>query len=81
MMKEWHANCYYLLDGPISKHLAHADTYVLLGGIYEKQGTKVEAEKVYTKRLAVEGIPDHYKVRMKVLLNALKSSPPDAQNK
>jgi hypothetical protein len=81
MMKEWHANCSYLLDGPISKHLAHADAYLLLGGIYDKQGKKVEAEKVYTKGLAVEGIPDHCKVRMKVRLNALKSSPPDAQNK
>jgi predicted negative regulator of RcsB-dependent stress response len=54
---------------------------VLLGGIYEKQGNKAEAEDVYNKGLDVEGIPDQYKVRMKVRLEALKGTPPDGQEK
>ena len=34
-----------VLDGLITKYPAYADAYVLLGGIYEKQGKKAEAEK------------------------------------
>jgi tetratricopeptide (TPR) repeat protein len=70
-----------VLDGLISKYPAYADAYVLLGGIYEKQGSKAEAEGVYHKGLAVEGMPDHYKVRMKVRLDALKAASSDAQKK
>ncbi len=70
-----------VLDGLITKYPAYADAYVLLGGIYEKQGKKEEAEGVYNKGLAVEGIPDQYKVRMKVRLEALKGAPPDSQKK
>jgi predicted negative regulator of RcsB-dependent stress response len=54
---------------------------MLLGGIYEKQGKKAQAEGLYNKGLAVEGMPNQYKVRMKVRLNALKAAPPDAQEK
>jgi Tfp pilus assembly protein PilF len=61
-----------VLEDLIAKYPVYADAYVLLGGIYEKQGKKVEAEGVYNRGLAVEGIPDQYKVRMKVLLDALK---------
>jgi hypothetical protein len=39
---------------------------------FEEQGKEAEAEGVYNKRLATEGIPDQYKVRMKVRLDALK---------
>ena len=70
-----------VLDGIITRHPAYADAYVLLGGIYEKQGKRAEAEKVYNKGLAAEGIPDQYKLRMKVRLDALKGSPPDPQKK
>jgi len=70
-----------VLDGLITKYPAYADAYVLLGGIYEKQGRKAEAERVYNKGLAAEGIPDQYKVRMKVRLDALKGALPDAQKK
>ena len=51
-----------VLDGLITKYPAYADAYVLLGGIYEKQGKKAEAEGVYNRGLAVEGMPDQYKV-------------------
>lgn len=70
-----------VLDGLITKYPTYADAYVLLGGIYEKQGKKAQAEGLYNKGLAVEGMPDQYKVRMKVRLNALKAAPPDAQEK
>ena len=69
-----------VLDGLITKYPAYADAYVLLGGIYEKQGKKAQAEG-YNKGLAVESMPDQYKVRMKVRLNALKGAPQDAQKK
>jgi tetratricopeptide (TPR) repeat protein len=70
-----------VLDGLITKYPAYIDAYVLLGGIYEKQGKKAEAEGVYNKGLAAEGIPDKDKIHMKVRLNALKGSPSDAQKK
>src|SRR5208283_811517 len=70
-----------ILDGLITKYPAYADAYVLLGGIYEKQGKKAEDEGVYNKGLAADGIPDQYKVRMKKRLEALKGAPPDAQKK
>ncbi len=70
-----------VLDGLISRYPAYADAYVLLGGIYEKQGKKAEAEGVYNRGLAVEGIPDQYKVLMKVRLETLKGASPDLQKK
>ncbi|MFA6220787.1 MAG: tetratricopeptide repeat protein [Desulfomonilaceae bacterium] len=70
-----------VLDGLITKYAAYADAYVLLGAIYEKQGKKEQAEGVYNKGLAVTGMPDQYKVRMKARLNALKGNPPGALQK
>jgi tetratricopeptide (TPR) repeat protein len=70
-----------VLDNLINKYPTYADAYVLLGAIYEKQEKKAQAEGVYRKGLAVESIPDNYKVRMKSRLGALKSSPPDVQQK
>ncbi|MBI4965957.1 MAG: tetratricopeptide repeat protein [Desulfomonile tiedjei] len=69
------------LDGLITRYPANADAYVLLGGIYEKQGKKAEAEGVYNKGLAVAGMPDQYKIRMKVRLEALKGAPQDEPEK
>ncbi len=34
-----------VLDGLITRYPAYADAYMLLGGIYEKQGKKAEAEE------------------------------------
>jgi tetratricopeptide (TPR) repeat protein len=70
-----------VLDSLITKYPAYADAYVLLGGIYEEQGKTPEAERVYSRGLAVEGMPDKYKVLMKVRLHALKGGPPDAEKK
>jgi tetratricopeptide (TPR) repeat protein len=70
-----------VLDGIITRYPAYADAYMLLGGIYEKQGKSGEAEKVYKKGLAAEGVPEQYKLRMKARLDALKSSLPDAPKK
>ena len=61
-----------VLDGLITRYPAYADAYVLLGGIYEKQGKNAEAERVYSRGLAAEGIPNQNKVAMKARLNALK---------
>ena len=62
------------LEALIEKQPSFGDSYVLLGGIFEKQGKKSEAEKVYRKGLAAEGIPDSYKARMKARLEATKGS-------
>ncbi len=62
-----------VLNGLITRYPAYADAYVLLGGIYEKQGKKAEAEQVYNRGLAAEGIPNQYKVAMKARLEALKA--------
>jgi predicted Zn-dependent protease len=70
-----------VLDGLIQRHPAYADAYVLLGGIYEKQGNRAEAESVYKRGLAADGMPNHYKVRMKLRLDALKGATPDEQKK
>ena len=63
-----------VLDGLITKYPAYADAYALLGGIYEKQGNKIEAGEVYSKGLAADGVPENYKVRMKARLEALKAA-------
>lgn len=45
-----------VLDRLIARYPAYAEAYVLLGGIYEKQGKKAEAEEVYIKGIALEGM-------------------------
>ena len=61
-----------VLNGLIEKYPAYADAYLLLGGIYEKQGKKSEAREIYGNALAAEGIPDHVKQRIGAQLDALK---------
>ncbi len=70
-----------VLEGLITKYPAYADAYVLLGGIYERQGKKADAQEVYNKALAADGIPDQYKVRMKMGLEALRRASTDARGK
>lgn len=70
-----------VLEDILTKSPAYADAYVLLGGIYEKQGKKAEAETVYNRGLVTAGIPAQYKVRLKVRLEILKGNLPDAQKK
>ncbi len=61
-----------VLDDLITKYPTYADAYILLGGIYEKQGKGAEAERVYIKGIATEGIPNQYKVRMKFRLDTFR---------
>ena len=70
-----------VLDELIAKFPDSADAYILLGGICEKQGKGAKAEEVYNKGLAVASIPFPYKLRMKMRLEALKGTFPEAQNK
>ncbi|MFH1116079.1 MAG: DUF5615 family PIN-like protein [Pseudomonadota bacterium] len=70
-----------VLDEIIAKYPNSGDAYILLGGIYKKQGKEAEAEEVYNKGLAVGSIPLPYKVRMKMRLEALKGTSPEAQDK
>jgi tetratricopeptide (TPR) repeat protein len=69
------------LEGLITKQPSYPDSYLLLGGIFEKQGKTKEAERVYGKGLAAEGIPDSYKVRMKAKVDAMKGTAGDAPRK
>ena len=56
----------------IEKQPAYAAAYDLLGGTYEKQGKKEEAEKVYQKALETDSISDRDKFRIGAQLEALK---------
>jgi tetratricopeptide (TPR) repeat protein len=56
----------------IEKQPTFADAYLLLGGTYEKQDKKEEAEKIYKKALETDGIPDQYRRRIAAQLEALK---------
>jgi Tfp pilus assembly protein PilF len=60
------------LEALIEKQPAYADSYLLLGGIYEKQGEKEEAEKIYKKALEADGIPDQDKFRIGAQMEALR---------
>jgi Tfp pilus assembly protein PilF len=60
------------LESLIEKQPAYADAHLLLGTIYQKQGKKYEAEKVYSKALENEGIPEVYKARISAELNRLR---------
>jgi len=60
------------LQALIETQPAYADAYVLLGGTYERQGKKEEAEKIYKKALETDGIPERIKVRIAAQLEALK---------
>ena len=64
--------CSQNAQGLIEKQPAYADAYLLLGGTYEKQGRKEEAEKIYKKALETDGIPDQDKFRIGAQLEALK---------
>jgi tetratricopeptide (TPR) repeat protein len=63
-----------VLNGLIARYPAYADAYMLLGGVYEKEGDKGRAMDVYEKGLAADGIADSYKLRMKARLDAIKLS-------
>jgi Tfp pilus assembly protein PilF len=59
------------LEALTGRYPAYWDAYLFLGRIYEKQGKKSDAEKVYRKALTTEGIPPNYRNRIVAQLNAL----------
>jgi Tfp pilus assembly protein PilF len=69
------------LEGLIEKQPVYVDSYLLLAGIYEKQGKKEEAEKIYKKALETEGIPDQARLRIGARLEALKQGKAGTGNK
>ncbi len=70
-----------VLNELISRCPACADAYLVLGSIHEKQGNRDEAERVYERGLATDGISNQHKIAMKVRLEVLKSGPGDAEKK
>jgi len=60
------------LEGLVTRDPSYADAYLLLGEIYEKAGDRPKAVAIYNKGLAAEGMPEGYRSRMKVRLEALK---------
>ena len=46
------------LDGLIGRDPAYPDAYLLLADIYEQQGRKEEAARVYRRALATQGMPE-----------------------
>jgi len=60
------------LDALIARQPAYLDAYLLLAGIYEKQGKKEDAEKVYNKALAIESAPEGFRKHVRTKLEELK---------
>jgi Tfp pilus assembly protein PilF len=60
------------LQGLIETQPGYPDSYLLLGGIYEKEGKKDQAEKIYKKALETDGIPDRVKLRIGAQLQTLQ---------
>ncbi len=56
----------------IARQPTYLDAYALLSEVYEKEGKREEAEKVYYKALAVEEAPEAFKSHMRGKLGALK---------
>lgn len=59
------------LENLIAKQPNYADAYLLLGAIYERQGKRSDAEKIYARALESKDIPQTYKARIAVELNRL----------
>ena len=62
------------LEELIKTQPSYPYSYLLLGSIYENQGRRGEAEQLYGRALADEGVPEGYKLRIRVKLDALKRS-------
>ncbi len=70
-----------VLQELMTRFPTYADAYLLLGGVYEEQGNRDEAERLYLQGLAVEGMPMRHKIAVKARLDALKSGDKGAGNK
>ena len=60
------------LDGLLARSPAYPDAYLLLADIYEQQGRKEEAVKVYNRAVAAPGIPDRARKFFKERLDGLQ---------
>jgi tetratricopeptide (TPR) repeat protein len=61
------------LDALIARQPRYLDAYLLLGGIYEKEGKKGDAKKIYNRALALEGVPEGFRQHIREKLEALKN--------
>jgi tetratricopeptide (TPR) repeat protein len=60
------------LDGLLARSPAYPDAYLLLAKIYEEQGKKEEAIKVYNRAVAAPGIPERARKYFKERLDGLQ---------
>jgi tetratricopeptide (TPR) repeat protein len=60
------------LEKLIGRQPYYLDAYLLLADIYESQGRKKNAQSVYAKALALEGLPETLKEHIEAKLHALK---------
>ena len=63
----------------IERQPAYADSYLLLGETYEKQGRKEEAGAIYRKALGTDGIPNRDKSRIAAQMEAMKQEKTDCE--
>jgi tetratricopeptide (TPR) repeat protein len=61
------------LEALITKQPRYLDAYLLLGGIYEKEGKKGDAEKIYYRALALERAPEGFRRHIREKLETLKN--------
>ncbi len=61
-----------VLERLLAAYPSYANGYLLMGGIHEKQGKPEEAIKTYSRGLIAEGIPERYRIQMKLRMEALK---------
>ena len=62
------------LEQLIARQPSYLDAYLLLAGIYEEQGKKIDARSIYTKALALESAPQGFTEHVQAKLNALKQA-------
>ena len=60
-----------VLERLLAKYPFYGDGYLLLGEMYEKQGKKVEAVRVYNRGLAAGDMPAQYLIQMRSRIKAL----------
>ena len=60
------------LDALLAEQPAYLDAYLLLAGIFEKQGKKTEAKKVYNRALSLENTPDEFNYFVRKKMEAVK---------
>jgi len=61
-----------VLERLLGAYPGYGDAYLLLGGIYEKQGKGAEAVKTYNRGLSAKEIPERYRIQLKIREEALK---------